>query len=464
MAEPGLDRDALLDAVAYVERWLAFRQQYRDMPGVVVGVRHREDVVLLKAFGLAQLSPPVPMTTRHMFRIASHSKTFTATAVMQLVERERLRLDDRAATYIRWLDSEVTIRQLLSHAGGVIRDGVDADFWRVERPFPDESELRGLAAETAILPTNAQFKYSNIGFALLGLVVEHVAGMPYNQYVREHIVDRLGLVDTGPELDPTLGERLVTGYTGNVLGVPRRAVPPIDTRALSPATGFYSSAEDLLRYGAAHWFGNDVLLSDASKREMQHPAWSIEHSEDRYGLGLGVERIGKRQLVGHGGGFPGQSTRTLIDPVDQLVVVVLGNTSATDGLAAPLATQVVRTIDFAQARAREAGAPSDLERFTGRFANVGGVIDVVRFGTSLFALSPEMENPLATPTELEVSGEDRLRIGKTGGYGAAAESVRYERDAHGAIERVVAGGVTHYPEERFRQRYADGPHWHSTAP
>ncbi len=134
-------------------------------------------------------------------------------------------------------------------------------------------------------------------------MIEAVSGLHYNQYVQEHILHPLGLASTGPELVVDVFERCVTGYTGNVLGVPRRGVPTIDTRALSPATGFYSTAEDLCRFAAAHWPGDESLLSDAAKREMQHAAWTVEQSEERYGLGFIAERIGERETVGHSGGF-----------------------------------------------------------------------------------------------------------------------------------------------------------------
>jgi CubicO group peptidase (beta-lactamase class C family) len=458
---PNLDRDALRDAVAYVDQWIAFRHRFRDIPGLVIAVRYGDELALSKAYGFAQLDPPVPMTTRHIFRIASHSKTFTATAIMQLVEQGRLRLDDRASAYIPWLTSDATIRQLLNHVSGIIRDGVQADFWRVEQPFPDLSDLRALAPDCTILPTNTVFKYSNVGYALLGLVIQAVSGTSYNRYVKEQIVDRLGLSDTGPELDGRAAGRAVSGYTGNVLGVPRRAVPNLDTRALSPAAGFYSTAEDLCRYAAAHWFGDQTLLSDASKREMQHASWDVEQSEDQYGLGFTVQQIGERRLVGHGGGFPGQSTRTLVDPADQLVVVVLSNTSAPDGLAAPIAAQIISIIDFAQDRARRGGASlnGNFDRYIGRFANIGGVVDVVAFGNSLVALSPEADSPVRFVAELEVVDGDRLRIAKVGGYGSAGEFVQYEREEDGKVARIIVGGVSMYPEAAFRERYAEQPHW-----
>jgi CubicO group peptidase (beta-lactamase class C family) len=449
-----LEDRALRDAVAYADQWLEYRREFRDIPGLVVAVRHGKDLLLSKAYGWASLEDDVAMMPQHIFRIASHSKTFTATAIMQLVEQGRLRLDDRASTYLTWLPSEVTIRQLLSHTGGLIRDGRDADFWHVEREFPDRNELRAVAADGMVFETNRSFKYSNIGFGLLGLVIEAVTGTDYNKHVTRHVVERLGLVDTGPEVDPGRADRMVSGYTRARLGVARQAVSPtIDTHALSPATGFFSTAEDLCEYASAHCTGDDRLLSDASKREMQHPWWQIDQADEGYGLGFSVRSIGRRQMIGHGGGFPGQSTRTLIDPAYGLVVVVFSNTSASDGLAAPLAESIVKLIDFALACSHVSIPDLPLDRFTGRFASSWGVTDIVAFGGALRAIGPEADDPVQRVSELQVIDADTLRIAASGGYASPGETVRYERDGDERITRVVLGGTTNYPVDLFRQRY-----------
>src|SRR5579859_7313846 len=113
---------ALRDGIAYVDQWLAYRREFRDIPGLVVAIRHHGELLLSKAYGCANLENNVAMTTGHLFRIASHSKTFTATAIMQLVEHDRLRLDDRASATLPWLSSDITIRQLLNHTSGKSND------------------------------------------------------------------------------------------------------------------------------------------------------------------------------------------------------------------------------------------------------------------------------------------------------------------------------------------------------
>ena len=439
-----MDLEKLRDGAAYADQWLAHQRAQREIPGTVVAIQQADQMLLLSAHGLANLERATPMTPRHIFRIASHSKTFTATAIMQLVEGGRLRLDDAVSRHLPWLESTATVRQLMNHVGGIIRDGLDATFWHLERPFPDVRALREMVRAT--LPPNEQFKYSNVGYSLLGLVVETASGQPYNDYVREHIVDRLGLSDTGPETTAELAERLVTAYTPRRANAPRLPIDDVATSAMSAATGFYSTAADLCRYARAHYLGNEELLSDASKREMQQPYWEVAQAETSYGLGFSVQTIGKRKMIGHGGGFPGHSTTTLIDPADQLVVVVLNNTMGAGGLAAPLAVAIVRILDFAL-EASGPPLPSPRETFTGRFESLWSVTDIVAFGDALYGFSPDDDNPARHPTELEFLDADSLRIGSTNGYGSPGEVLRYERASDGSIEHVWIAGMRHTPQD-----------------
>src|SRR5689334_19741229 len=174
------DVEAMRTGIAYADSWLEYRREFRDIPGLIAAVRYKGELLLSKAYGRANLEQDIAMTTRHIFRIASHSKTFTATAIMQLVEQGRLRLDDRASASLPWLESDVTIRHLLNHAGGIIRDTRDPDFWQLERPFPDRDELCSMTGDGLIFEPNQTFKYSNIGYGLLGLVIEAVTGGSYN--------------------------------------------------------------------------------------------------------------------------------------------------------------------------------------------------------------------------------------------------------------------------------------------
>lgn len=443
--------DAVADACRYFDSWLAFRQTYERVPGVQAAVLHVDSVVMSVAHGLADVERDVALTPRHLFRIASHSKTFTATAIMQLVEQQALRLDDPIARWLPHLGGapieQVTLRELLSHAGGVVRDGWNGDFWQLAHPFPDVGQLQQISLDdAAVVPRNERFKYSNVGYSLLGQVVTVASGQAYEQYVDEHIIKPLQLADTGPELDPGRAGDYAAGYSALSYAGHRRPIDHIGTGAMASATGFYSTASDVVRYASAHFHGDDRLVSDDAKRMMQRTEWEVEGTAGTaYGLGFAIATIGGRRMLGHGGGYPGHITRTYFDPVDQLAVSVL--TNAIDGPALVLATAGVRLIDLALEQADT--APHVLEspeRFRGRFANLWGVFDIVDLGGRLYQIDPTQPDPVVGAAHLAVVDERTLRLARTTGYGSFGERLEFEHAADGSITSVRGGsGLTSYP-------------------
>nr|WP_246211284.1 serine hydrolase domain-containing protein [Phytoactinopolyspora alkaliphila] len=448
---------AVKSAVAYFDSWLAFRQRYSRVPGVQAAVLLDDELLLSTAHGQADIGAGTRLTTRHLFRIASHSKTFTATAVLQLAELGKLRLDDTAGQWLSYLDgtplAAATIRELLGHGAGVVRDGHDGDFWQLYHAFPDDDTLRKIATDRAdVLPANERFKYSNIGYSLLGQIIAAASGMPYNRYVSEQIVARLGLEDTGPEYDPSRADEYATGYSALAYSDRRVPIDHVDTAAMAAATGFYSTAEDVVRYVSAHFFGDTRLLSDASKRLMQRAEWTVKGADGEYGLGLARVEIGDRLVLGHGGGYPGHITKTLFDPHDRLAVSVL--TNAIDGPAETLAAGLVRLVNLAveqggEGRAGDGRESAGLDRFTGRFATLWGVVDVVRLGHKLFLLRPTSDDPTQGAAPLTVEGDHTLRIAGGIGYGSFGETLEYVFGDHG-VESVRGGSATtSYPIERI---------------
>jgi D-alanyl-D-alanine carboxypeptidase len=450
---------ALQPALAYAEDWIAYRAFQLRVPGVQYAVLFDGEVQLSGAVGLADVEAGVPLTRSHLFRVASHSKTFTATAVLQLVEAGKLTLDTPLGDVVGELAGEpvgsVAVRELLEHGGGVIRDSVDGDFWQLTRPFPDEGELLALARTdgTKVEP-NTRFAYSNIGYSLLGLVIARVTGESYNDYVRREIVGRLGLADTDPEWLPARSADYATGYTGLVTSLERRPIDHIDTRGMSAATGFTSTAADLVRYMAAHRPGDERLLTDASKRLQQRAAWpSVPDKPDsrRYGLGMALDTIAGRRVIGHSGGFPGYITYTLLAVDDGIAVSVL--TNATDGPAGELAAGILKLLDAGLRRPgvlplalpEEADGAAPTARFEGRFANLWGVLDVVRLGDRLLGIDPSAGDPLEEPYDLAVVDDATLRITAGNGFGSVGELIHYTTEA-GEIVRIRGdGGMTMWP-------------------
>lgn len=447
-------RDALLRAgAAYVAQWVGFQHELRGVPGIQVAIRHRGELLLDEAWGVADATTSEPLTTGHLFRIASHSKTFTATAVLQLVERGTLRLDDPVS---RWLpelaDAEVgpvTVRELLGHQGGVIRDGVVADFWQRGLPFPDGAEILRMAAEEGrVFAPNEHFKYSNVGYSLLGLVIEAATGRTYGQYVTDEIVRPLGLDDLGPEWDANRADEYASGHTAALqAGAPRRVIPHVDTRAMAAATGWFGTARDLSAYFAAHAPGEETLLSEGSRRLLQRRESDIEYAGvlRHYGLGFDVRDLDGASLIGHSGGYPGHITRTWLDLDDDIVVSVL--TNAIDGPADVLATGAVGILRLALAQLdREPGAAD----ITGRFASMWSVADLVDLGGALAVLHPADPDPARSAEVLEVDADGTLRMPARASFGASGEPMGVERDDAGEVVSIRLSGMSMWPYDRYR--------------
>jgi CubicO group peptidase (beta-lactamase class C family) len=318
------------------------------------------------------------------------------------------------------------VRALLAHGGGVVRDGNDGDFWALYRAFPDAETLLAIARdEGKVVPANERFKYSNVGYSLLGMVIEAVTGQSYGAVTRAQVIDRLGLTHTAPDHDPDLGT-YASGHSALAYADERVTVEHVGTGAMAPATGFVSTAENLVRYVAAHLPGDDRLLGDDAKRVMQRTEWRVDGPGPdplaEYSLGMMVSHVGKRRLLGHGGGWPGHITRTLLDTETGIAVSVL--TNAIDGPAEVLATGLFRLLDLAN----DSDAPrsgQDLSRYTGRFANLWGVADVADLGGRLLWLNPTSDDPSQAPVDLVVEDEWQLRMSGGNGYGSHGEPLDY---------------------------------------
>jgi D-alanyl-D-alanine carboxypeptidase len=454
-----ISAEAARAVAPYLDSWLGFRQRLLRVPGVQAAMAVDGELVLSSAYGFADVEAQVAMTPDHLFRVASHSKMFTATAVLQLVESGKLRLDDPVSAHLDWLDGSAiagrTLREMLSHGSGVIRDGWDSNHWQLAQPFLDHDGLRRVAFDNAsILDANETFKYSNITYSLLGEVIAAVSGIPYNDYVSSNVVDRLGLTDTAPDLLPERAADYATGYSALGYADSRLPIDHVHTATMSAATGFTSTARDLVRFAAAQRFGDERLLTDDSKRRMQHEEWSTVRPDRWYGLGIDIEDTDGHRVVGHGGGYPGHITRTTVDPRSGVAISIL--TNAIDGPARGLVVGALALIGLAAADlADDEKVEETAEKYCGRFANLWGVTDVVRLGNRLVAVSPEADDPAEGVSTLTVVDDDRLTVSSDNGFGGVGEQMIYTFDGPDVASIRGPGGMTSWPIDGFT-RMLDG--------
>ena len=417
------------------------------MLGVVVGVVSDQELVWASGFGFANTEAKAPMTPATKFRMASHSKLFTATAIMQLREQGKLQLDDPVSKYLPWFrvkpaesgDGPITIEELLTHSSGLPREA--GPHWTTYE-FPTQEQLRRLVAERqAAFSPEVRWKYSNLGYSIAGMIVEVVSGQRWADYVQQHIYGPLGMTASSVDQDVP---GLAVGYGRRMPDGSREVMPFVDARGMGSATGITSTVEDMTKFVSAQFRkgarGGRQLLSTASFREM-HRVRMLENDWSRgQGIGFAVSRVGGQIYVGHGGGYPGYTTQTLIQLDSKVGVIVLTNTN--DSNPSDIARQLMSTVGEAVAKAT-AVKPTLVawdptwERFAGIYRGRGGESQVVLLNQRLVIISPGGAS-VDNPVRLDPIGNGLFRYVAPSGGGVVGEVVRFVEEG-GQVVRMITG-------------------------
>jgi CubicO group peptidase (beta-lactamase class C family) len=296
-----------------------------------VAILKNDRVIWSRAFGYVNSKTDTPADTTNIYRIGSITKTFTATLLMQLAEEGKVKLDDLVENYVPEIKNlvgyadygKITFRQLASHTSGLNREpGLrDADVGPL-----DEWENKVLASipqSSFNSKAGEQFLYSNIGYAILGLALERVSGVPYLQMVKERIFTPLHMNDSFFALPEDKRSLLVEGLANNDKGqvntkLPLREIAGRGYRV--PNGGIFTTPNDLAKFVAA-MEGKTNLLTAKSLRQMQ----SIPAGGKNYGLGLMIINNRQFNVIGHNGSVPGYTSQFLIDQDSGYAVIIMRN-------------------------------------------------------------------------------------------------------------------------------------------
>ena len=309
---------------AELERLVRREQRDKRLPSIAAAVLRDGETVWETAVGAAQVTQHVEATPDTQYRIGSITKTFTAAAIMQLRDAGRLDLEDRLDRHVEGAAHAPTLRRLLSHTSGIQRETHD-DAWLNARFAAVPELLETLSAAEQVLPAGARFHYSNLAFALLGVVVERVSGLPYRQYVEERLLQPLGLERlTFDPVEPAAAGYLVQPYVEGVW-----AEAPIETGAWIAAGQMWGTVRDLARWAAFLADPDEAVLKRGTVEEMRTVQTIDEHVRwtSGYGLGLQLVRDRERILAGHGGSMPGFIASLFLSPADKVGAALLTNSS-----------------------------------------------------------------------------------------------------------------------------------------
>jgi CubicO group peptidase (beta-lactamase class C family) len=439
-------------AIGLLSAWIESQMAYSGLPGLSIGIVHDQQLVWAAGFGRAGLEPARPATPDTLYRIASITKLFTSTAVMQLRDAGKLRLDDPLVQYLPWFriggahaeGPDPTIRHLLTHTAGLPREAGFA-YW-TDGEFPTSEQIRQrLAAQQAALPTETVWKYSNLGLTLAGEVVAAVAGQGYAEYVADHILEPLGMRRTWVATPPADHPDLATGYARRLPAGGRAAAPFTDGRGITPAANMTTCVSDLARFAMLQFrdgpAGGTQILRGSTLREMQRVHWLEPDWEAGWGLGFRIMRTRGKTYVGHGGALRGYRTIVHLCPADRIGVIVL--TNADDGNPLLFAEKAFQWVAPAILKLVTPPAPvappAGWERYAGRYRSPWADVQVLVVDGRLAMLDPSLPDPMLVVTWLTPTTGHAFRSETKNGFGSHGEPVVFELDADGRVARLKVG-------------------------
>lgn len=325
-AAPQAFNNVQADDYSAVDEFIQTQMQRLRIPGVSLAVVRGDEVVYAQAYGRDGAGQP--LSTRSPMYIGSTSKSFTALAIMQLVEQGLLELNTPVQEVLPWFrvadpraSELITIRHLLNHASGL------SEFDYVERlPYDTsiEAGVRDLQQAGQTYPVGVQSQYFNPNFHVLGAVIEAVSGQSYGDYLRQHIFEPLEMHNTFTDVEAARQNGLQDGHTF-FFGFSPAVEQPFKLYSL-PAGFIISSAEDMAHFAIAMnnggRYGDRQVLSEENVRLMQTP---VGHTGGWYGLGWFVGEHRGMRMVFHGGANEYFKSELMLFPNQDLGVVLLIN-------------------------------------------------------------------------------------------------------------------------------------------
>ena len=336
------------DLAGEIDAYLQAHHEIGWFSGAVI-VLKADKTVFTRGYGMASLEYQLPNTPQTRFRLGSVTKQFTAAAILQLQDRGLIDVHAPISTYLPDYPhgERITLHHLLTHTAGIPNLTSFGDYtqWMA---LP--TTLEELIARFQDLPLEfepgKEFRYSNSGYILLTQVIETVSGQSYSDYLQEHLLEPLGMENTGYEYPLAVIEGLANGYQFTDDGYLKAKY--LNMSVPQGAGGLYSTVEDLARWNQFlfdHGVGDEKILSHEEIATMTSPSVPMNPDEAPhrfYGYGLVINKQPNQQRIGHGGGINGFVTNLVYYPDQDVSVAVLSNveTANIEGISQDVAAIV----------------------------------------------------------------------------------------------------------------------------
>ncbi|MFF7257042.1 serine hydrolase domain-containing protein [Streptomyces microflavus] len=335
------------EVTARLDKAIEAVRRQAGIPGVVVGIWMPGKGNYVRATGVADTTTREPMSADSYIRIGSETKTFTVTALLELVDEHRIKLDDPISAYVPGVRNgdRITLRHLAEMRSGLFPYTADADFQRdllsdPQRYFtPKEVLAYGMKHKNTFKP-GAQFQYSNSNLVLLGLVIEKVSGQRLDHFIHERVLRPAHLHHTLFPTGPEFPEPHAHGYTDQTLSGETADATDWNPSWAWAAGAMISDLHDLRRWAKTVATG-ELLSPETQAQRLRTIPTGIP------GLSYGLGIFDANGWIGHNGSLPGYETVTVHLPSQKATLVIMINTDSLSGgqepstLLARAVTQIV---------------------------------------------------------------------------------------------------------------------------
>lgn len=322
---------SLLAQTDPIDQYIQAEMKGRMIPGLALVIIKNGDIVKMKGYGFANLEHDVPVTPDTVFELASVTKQFTATAIMVLVEEGKVRLDDPINRYLpsspnQW--KAITVRHLLTHTAGLagMWEGFEALHQDGGRTDLTTAQMFEAATKDPMSFTPGdRWQYSNVGYFLLGMIIEKASGRSYRDFLTERFFRPLAMTSTSVLDQWTILKNRAAGYalrTGELINI--RRVTQVE---LPSDYGIFSTVKDLAKWDNA--LASGKVVEPSSLEQMRTPVKLNGGGSYPYGFGWFFDQSRRHRIVTHTGITGTEYTRF---PDDQLTVIVLTNLGYRSGV------------------------------------------------------------------------------------------------------------------------------------
>ncbi|OYP34736.1 serine hydrolase [Rhodopirellula sp. MGV] len=419
--------------------------EQKDLPAFSIALVDDDHVVWSDGFGFQDAEQKTAASADTVYRVGSISKLFTDVAVMQLVEADKIDLDAPVQTYVPTFQptnpfgETQTLRQMMSHRSGLVRESPVGNYFDPEEPSLADT-VASLNRTSLVYAPSTRTKYSNAAVAVVGAALESRLDQSHPDYVRQSILEPLGMTSssfvTGPEIESDLATGWMRTYDG------RRFEASTFLLGTGPAGNLYSSVTDLSKFMVVLFANGKTdsaqILTAESLAEMTSPILDAKGNATGFGLGFHIDKLDGMKRVGHGGAVYGFSTQLEALPNRKLGVVAACSLDGTNGVVQRLTDYALRLMVAVQDdqplpdyRKTTAIPPSRGKTLVGlyqdpdntdRFAKINELDGNVwmQRGTFMHQLRADATNgviivddEIGFGTEVELVDQQHLRIGET---------------------------------------------------